>query len=129
MGAYREEMREARGLLHEYMSVPAVYFKSPYDPDKTVVKETTVRVHEKFLALGDLKGTNFNYAEMESIAPRLILLREDIPNPQRGYIISIEPGEAYQLDHIQEPDDLTITALVIKLSPKEAAGFPLPGQP
>lgn len=128
MGAFREEIREARQILHEYMSMPAVYFLPPYEEGVTPTLEITVRVHDKFLALGDLKGTNFNYAEIEAISPKAIFMLAEV-TPDRKYVISLEQGVAYVIDHTHEPDDITQKADVVRLDPSKTAGFPLPGGP
>lgn len=127
MGDFREGMREARAQLHEEMSVPAVYFEAPYDPLTSVVKPITVRVHDKFLALGDLKGTNFNYAEIQSISPKIVFWLSEV-DPERDYIVSVEPGLAYRVDNPHEHDDLTVTADVVRLPKDKTIGFPLPGE-
>jgi hypothetical protein len=38
----------------------------------------------------------------------------------------VEAGEAYQIDHIALSDDLTITAIVIRMSVDDAAGLSVP---
>jgi hypothetical protein len=126
MGAFREQMNAARQQLHDYMSVEVLYFEGPYDPLTTVVQKITVRIHDKFLALGDLKGTNFNYAEIASISPRMIFLRSEV-EPQRDFYVSYEEGLAYRIDNPLEPDGLTQTAEVVRLRPEQTLGFPLPG--
>ena len=126
MGSFRDQMDEARQILHEEMCVDALYFADPFDPLRTVVTPVTVRIHDKFIALGDLKGTNFNYAELESIAPRIIFWRHDIEMPQHKAIVSVKPGLAYRIDHSQEPDGLTITATVARMDAKKTIGFPVP---
>ena len=111
------------------MSVPALYFADPFADDPLLI---TVRVHEKWVALGDLKGTNFNYAETADIAPRIVFMRNGVEapyvavEPQRGYIVSIEPGVAYRIDNVQPPDDITVTATVIALDAADTLDFPLP---
>jgi len=122
MGKFRQRMREGRRTLHEHMSVPALYFADPSVDDPILI---TVRVHEKWVALGDLKGTNFNYAEVSDIAPRIIFLRSEI-EPERGYLVSVEPGVAFRIDNVLPPDDITVTATVIALSPDDTVGLPVP---
>lgn len=102
----------------------AFYFADPSAGDP---KRITVRVHEKWVALGDLKGTNFNYAETESIAPRIVFLLSEV-DPVRGAYVSIEPGLAYRIDNPSPPDDITVTATVIKVSAEDTEGFPFPEQ-
>ncbi|MBK3745543.1 hypothetical protein G3A39_41010 [Paraburkholderia aspalathi] len=109
--------------LHDYMSVDAMYFMEGTPEDAIRI---TVRVHEKWVALGDMKGTNFNYAETESIAPRIIFMLSEI-SPDRGAIVSVEPGVAFRVDTPLPPDDISVTATVIKLTESETVGFPLPG--
>lgn len=88
-----------------------------------------VRLHTKFDALGDQTGTNLASAEREEIIPRILFMRSELPFPARGAIISVEPGEAYRIDHVEPADDITITANVIRLSKREAEGLPTPGVP
>lgn len=123
---FREQMRDARRQLHDYMSVTAVawYGEPPEDPEDLI--KLTVRVHEKWLALGDLKGTNFNYAEVEAIAPRMIFMVDQII-PDRDLIVSVEIGVAFRVDHTLDADDITITAVVIRLPEDYTTGFPVPG--
>lgn len=111
MASFRDIKRRARRDVQTHMRVPALYLASI----DAVPVPCFVRVHTKFQALGDMKGTNFNYAEYEDITPRIILWREEIPQPVRNAIISVEAGEAYYLDNVLPPDDLTITATVAKL--------------
>lgn len=125
MGSFRDQMDAARADLHKAMSQPAVYFLGPYDPLRTEVKEITVRVHDKFLALGDLKGTNFNYAELESVAPRIVFWHAEV-SPERNYFVSVKPGLAYRIDTPLERDGVTITATVVRLEERKTVGFPVP---
>lgn len=125
---FREQMRDARRQLHDYMSVDAVAWYGEVPTDPADLKKLTVRVHEKWLALGDLKGTNFNYAEVESIAPRMIFMLDEI-HPDDGLWVSVEPGVAFRVDHTLEPDDITQTAVVVRLPERDTEGFPVPGAP
>lgn len=124
MRSFRDIKRNARRDVQKHMRVPALYLATV----GAVPVPCFVRVHTKFQALGDMKGTNFNYAEYEDISPRIILWREEIPQPVRNAIISVEAGEAYYLDNIQPADDLSITATVAKLDDDDPklAGLPTP---
>jgi hypothetical protein len=108
------------------MSVDALYFALPYAEGDTQVIPITVRVHDTPVVLGDLKGTNFNYAEMEDNAPRIVFMRDEI-EPVRGMIVSVEPGVAYRVDTLRAPNDITVTARVVRLREQETAGLPVPG--
>src|SRR5690606_35034308 len=83
------------------------------------IAEITVRVHDKFLRVGDLAGTNFHYAEVEENAPRAIFMRAII-EPRRGYYLSTREG-VYHIESLQPPDDISVTANLSRLTEKEAA--------
>ena len=121
--AFRDIKRRARRAVQQQMGVPVLYLATRTSKPL----ECNMRVHTKFGALGDMKGTSMSYAEREDIAPRVIIWRDEVPNPVRNAIISVETGEAYFIDHLMPPDDLTITALVVALTEDEAAGLPVPG--
>lgn len=125
MGRFRAKIREGRRALHEYMSVPALYFSWPNPAE---IREISVRVHDKRQALGDLKGTSFNYAEREDDSPRIVFMRSEVDRPVRNMIVSIEPGVAYRLGVNEAPDDITITNKCTRLEPEDALapGFPSP---
>lgn len=124
-GPFRQKLRKARTRLHNYMSVSALYFPLPYEEGVTPVQEISVRVHDHWIAQGDLKGTNFNYAEMEDDSPRIIFMRSEI-EPVRNYIVSVAAGVVYRVDSIKAPNDITVTANCARLHPSEAAGLPVP---
>jgi hypothetical protein len=124
-GSFRKKLAIARRKLHGNMSVPALYFMPPYDEVLTLVQDCTVRVHDHMQALGDLKGTNFNYAEVEDDSPKIVFLRDEIA-PKRGMVISVSNGVAYQVDTVKPPNGITITANVSRMAAKDAVGFPVP---
>lgn len=103
------------------MRVPALYIVEGLEP--VLVH---VRVHTKFVALGDMKGTNFNYAERQDETPRILFMRDEVDMPVRGAYISVEPGEAYLVDHTDPIDDISITAFVTPLTQKEVGRLNLP---
>lgn len=126
MNTLREIKRKARMALHDAMQVAALYLLETETPGEYDETPVDIRVHTQFDALGDLKGTNFQYAERVEVSPRLVFLIEQV-TPVRGAIVSVELGEAYLVDHVQPPDDKFIIAEVTRLSAVKAAGLPLPG--
>ncbi len=122
MSSFRDIKRKARRDLHERMRVAALYIESPDAEPRPV----TVRIHTKFDTLGDQKGTNFNSAEREDVIPRILFWREEVPSPKRLAIVSVASGEAYSVDAVLPPDDLTISAHVVQLHASEMVGLPLP---
>lgn len=121
----RDIKRSARRDLHREMAVPALYLVPDGDGWLAPVP-CTVRLHTKFQALGDAKGTNFHYAEREEETPKAVLLRDDVSAPTRGCVISVEAGEAYRIDHAAEPDDEFVTVTILRLAAEEAVGLPVP---
>lgn len=121
MRSFRDIKRKGRRDLHKRMLVPAFYIVEGEEP-----LLVHVRVHTKFDALGDMKGTNFNYAEREDVLPRLLFMRDEVAMPVRGAIVSIEPHEAYTIDHTDPPDDISITAYVTPLLRQELEQADLP---
>jgi len=103
------------------MQVPAIYIL----PDNSGTVPCLVRVHTKFDALGDVKGTSFAYAERHEDIPQIIFMRDQVL-PDRGGIVSVEPGEAYCIDNTLPPDDITQTGQVTRLPDAEALGLPVP---
>lgn len=119
--SWRDIKSDARRAVHENMHLPALYIEPGFP-----AKDITVRLHTKFLQLGDMKGTSFSFAEKEEVKPKIIFLVEEVPAPVRNAIVSIAPGEAYRIDHTLKPDGLTVTAEVLRLSETEAALLPIP---
>jgi len=103
------------------MRVPAFYIVGDSEP-----LLVHVRVHTKFDALGDMKGTNFNYAEREDILPQILFMRDEVPSPVRGAYVSIEQGEAYSINHTEPADTISVTAFVAPILPSELAELNLP---
>lgn len=122
---------KARRIVHETMSRPALcsmnFSLAPGDEGYEAPIPVTVRVHDKFVAQGDLAGTNFHYAERAEDAPRIIFLRGEIA-PERGLYVSLETGLAYQVDHVDPADNITVTTRAVPLSAADCAGFPVPVQ-
>ena len=125
MDRFTTALRRATRQKFVHMARTALYFTDPAAPNPRTVR---VLVTDRFQALGDLKGTNFNYAEIEAISPKAIFMLSEV-TPDRGYIISLEPGVAYRIDHTHEPDDITQKADIIKLAADKTVGFPVPGVP
>ena len=88
----------------------------------------TVRVHDKFEGLGSPSGGSINgFAKVQNDTPVLIFLQDDAPPViRRGAIVSVELGEAYRIDNVQPPHDITTTATVVRLTAAEATGLPVP---
>lgn len=123
MPTFRDHKRKARRQLHQRLAVPAIYI-APGGAQTAC----TVRLHTTFPAIGgDIEGGYQFGAERFDQTPRLVFLLEEVASPIRAGIVSVGPGEAYQIDSVREPDDITITANVFKMS--VTTGLPVPGTP
>lgn len=120
---FREIKAKARGDLHDKMRVPALY----YAPNSPVGVPCFVRVHTKLnKQQGDLAGTNFSYAEQEQHVPAVLFWRSEIDPNNRGVVI-ISADEGYRINHVRQPDGLTITAEVVDMTAVDRAAFAVPG--
>ena len=102
------------------MRLPARLYRGGSD-----VGIVEVRLHNQNEMLGDLKGTSYEYAERWEQPTRIISLREEY-EPERGDVLCFEAGEAYQVDALLEPDDITVTAEVLRLPSTKAAMYSPP---
>lgn len=119
---FRKLKDEARGVLHDTLRVRALYLETR---DATPVP-VNVRVHSKWGALGDMKGTSYHFAEHVEQQPKIMFLVSEVAEPKRNAIVSVAPGEAYILDHRELPDGITVTAPATRMPANEAEGLPLP---
>jgi hypothetical protein len=118
----RDIKAKARADLHQAMRVGAFYYT---DANATPIP-CNVRVHTKFAALGDQKGTSFSYAETREMVPRLIFWKSEIDPDNRGMVM-IAADEGYLIDHVDPPDGLTVTAQVSNLDAATRALLSYPG--
>ncbi len=126
----REIKAKARADLHQQMRVRALYVPPGVDPEPV---HCFVRVHTKFVQLGDQKGTSLNAAETEETAPRLLFWTSEVPEPKRAGYVTISAAdtghgepEAYRLGVVLPPDGLTITVRVAELNAGQMTGLLFP---
>jgi hypothetical protein len=140
----------ARGKLHEAMHRPALYLVTnpayvtpvvdpsipPYiggvlvpgsDPAEYTYPTKKIREHYSFTELGDMKGTNFSFAERQETKPRLIFLNSEFATPpERNAIVVFDEDTAYRIDNRLPVDGITTTCECLRLSASELAGLPVP---
>jgi len=117
----RDLRRKARLSLHGAMKVPAIYI----DPDDESETPCFVRVHHRTKAFGDMTGFDFAPAERVETVPEIVSLTAEV-SPSRGGVFSIATGEAYAVEVVMPPDDITETSQVTRLSASKAVGLPVP---
>jgi hypothetical protein len=122
VSAFRDIKRTARRDLHRLAQVPAYYLLSA-DAEPTLCH---VRLHLTFGTVGDIKGARMYPAEMVNDSPKIVFNLVEFPRPSKGGIISIEAGEAYQIDHMSPVDDEFQTADVKRLTAALCVGLPVP---
>lgn len=118
---FREIKTTARRQLHDKMKVPALYLD---DADEIAL---TVRVHTQWKALGELKGTSFDYAEREAAIPQIVFMRAQIESPVRNARVILSAEEGYFVDHTQPPDGISVIAKVRPMTAAQMVGVPYPG--
>jgi hypothetical protein len=127
MGRFRELKRQMRRDVHVEASVPALYI--PVSNATPV--PVTVRVHRRLdgPTIGDSGSfSGFSNEAMLAITEdRLRFKRSELPSHLRiNAIVSVEAGEAYNVEFWYPRDDEFITARVTPLPEGEAAGLPVP---
>jgi hypothetical protein len=117
----RSIQRKARRDLHLKAQVPAYYYATA-SSDPVLVH---VRVHAAFGAVGQVRGARFYGAEMEDESPKIRFDLVELSDPARGAIVSVAAGEAYHIDHMEQPDDEFQFAKVTRLDATELAALTL----
>ncbi len=105
----RDAKRAARRQLHERAAEPVWYLAAAGETPLAA----TVRLHLNFNALGELLRGGFG--ERMELTPRIIFLREQV-QPVRDAIVVTKDMGAYFIDHDHAPDDITVTAEVVKMT-------------
>lgn len=94
-----------------------------------------VRLHGKTSKIGDIAGTNLNFAEQHDRIEKLIFWREELlaaqelDRPTRSAFVVFSADEAYLVDNVLPPDGQTVTAEVTRLDPEDYADKLPPGAP
>ena len=122
--SFRDIKEAARRALHDFMGQPAIYYADPLTGQPLAI---TARPHAKSGRIGDLPGTNLNYAEVFDRQERVILWREQVPVPVRGAMVVFSEVEAYWVDTVEPPDGQTVTVNVTRAKQSEIVGLTLPG--
>lgn len=117
--------RRSRGLLHRTMARPVYYFADAAQaPD--IWQCASARLHGKRGQIGDLPGTNLNYAEIIDRAEKVVFLVAELPNPVRGALVVFSPSEGYWLDAVDPVDGVTVSASVVRATATELSGLSAP---
>jgi len=109
---WRETLNRARETLHRLAAVPAAY--TP-DVEGATATPCAVRVHRYGFRAGDVKGTNYDFAERHEAGFRIIFLAAEI-EPVRGAVVAVEAGESYCLEAIYPRDGITVAADAILIA-------------
>ncbi len=107
--SFRDAKRTARRRLHESLGEPVWYLAAAGEDPVAA----WARLHLSFSQLGELLRGGF--ADRQELTPRIIFLREDV-TPVRDAIVVTRDLGAYFIDHDHAPDDITVTAEVIKMT-------------
>lgn len=105
---FREQKRAARQILHTEMKQPVLYIPMRGGAPAAA----SARIHLKFDALGELRRSGF--AEGVELTPKAIFLVSEL-SPVRLSLIVTEDLGAFLLDQVDPPDDITVTARIVRL--------------
>jgi hypothetical protein len=105
----------ARRAVHDTMAIPAHYYATPTSEPLLV----NVRHHQKVAMVGDVKGTNFNYAERPEEATFLMFDRAEVASPARNALVFLSTGETYFIEFLEPPDGMTIKCRVVVARPDQ----------
>lgn len=126
MAAFRDIGRKARRDLHEHMRVPALFAEEGGSAFELI----HVRLHTKFDPMKAFAGGQAGLATIQDMQPTIIFDREELASKglelKRGAILTVAVGEGYKVDNTLAPDDITIAAVVARLSQREMQGLPIP---
>ena len=125
--SFQDIKTAARRTLHTEMRRRAYYIPL----GETDHEEIYVRVHSVWKALGEVKGTNYDYAEIEdrpseAIFDRTELATLGLSDPSRGGFLSLSSEEMYWVEATQPPDGEFITATLKRLLAAERVGKVFP---
>jgi hypothetical protein len=131
MATFREVKRKGRMQLHQRIAEPALYLTTPIASPVGV----SVRLHLSFDAVGELLRGGF--ADRQEMTPQIIFLGSQVVPGTNGFVITKDMG-AWRVDNTMPPNDITITAEVVRVTPSQAIafgwdpalpymGFPAPG--
>lgn len=119
MVGFRAIKNQMRRDVHKNMYVPA-YYRASVNAEWL---EVDVRLHTKFTSNGDLPEQYV--AQMRDISPRIVFMRDQVELPARGGVVSVEPGEAWQLGDALEPDGITITVMAAPVAAAQTVNYPV----
>lgn len=122
MDKFEAALQRSMKQKFDHMGRTALYFTNPAASNPKKIK---VIVTDRFTAAGDMKGTSFNYAEIEEVAPTIEFLRSEV-EPARNAYVSITKDLGYRIDVSKPSEEITVTAKAVRLRPEELRNFPIP---
>ena len=117
--SFRGVKRNSRRDLHSRLSRPAYYLEGTATPQ--VVR---VRIHSRFDEIGSMPNARVLSDRHDGIV-RVVFLTGTVA-PIRGAVFSVASGEAYRVDNVMPPDDITTTAETVRLTTIESHGLSYP---
>lgn len=128
MSNLRDIKRKARLDLHRQMRVEALYIPSTGAEPIPIY----CRVHSKWNTTTMETSGVGSAVSRQSVFPKLLFMLHElaeagIPALRKKGIVSIAPGEAYELDNAEPPDGLSVTWVTSQLRVSDTEGLPVPG--
>lgn len=123
----RDIKRKMRRDLHLRMRVKSYYVAAVgYQP-----KTLHVRIHTKMGTTGMDSPTNSgDMTERAVIMPKILFMLDELAEQgvrlRKGGIVSVEAGEAYELEYSEEPDGISQSWFVTQLDTEDTVRLPVP---
>lgn len=109
MASFRAIKRKARRQLHERLADQVLYVPTLSGEPRPA----TARLHLSFDALGELRRAGF--AEQQEYDPEIVFMADEVTPRRDGCVITEDMG-VWKISNVLPPDDITITAEVVRLS-------------
>lgn len=121
----RDIKRQMRGDVHRQASVPAYYIPAPGADVVPCTVRVWLKTEDQMVGVLPLLQGAATAAEPEDRL-RFDLSEFNAPLRAQSGVVSVEPGEAYRIDHLYPADLGYQTARVTRLTAADATGLPVP---
>ena len=116
MVSFRDIKRRARRQLHSRMADLVLYVPTLQGQPRPA----TARLHLSFDAMGEMRRAGF--AEQQEYDPEIVFMASDVVPRRDGCVITKDMG-VWKVSNTMPPDDITITAEVVRLSDTQVRGL------
>ncbi|ALA45450.1 hypothetical protein ADP64_000020 [Achromobacter phage phiAxp-2] len=114
---WRSIKRQARQQVDATMRLPCWRVSIGGSVTLTYARLTVARTNVTNDFAGELES--LGYAERANVSPKLIVMRDRVPDPAVGDLFLFEEDEAYGVEDVRPPDDITVTLDCYRALPRQ----------